>query len=256
MNEKSLSKVVINWYPGHMAKAKRQIQEKINLIDVVLEVVDSRMPKSSKLIDIDNYVSNKPRIMIMTKYDLCDKNETKKWISYYEDLGYSVIPIDLFNDSINLIIKEIMKIMAVDYGDAHTGLACCDRTQTLASPIGVIDERNFQTCVEKVAAAAVEYEVGEVVVGNPINMNGTYGPRSEKCRMFADMLQNFLEIPVVMWDERSTTVTAHNMMNDVNKRGKERKKVIDAVAAAVILQNYLDYKANLLAREKAKQEEK
>lgn len=74
--------------------------------------------------------------------------------------------------------------------------------------------------------------------------------------MFADMLQNFLEIPVVMWDERSTTVTAHNMMNDVNKRGKERKKVIDAVAAAVILQNYLDYKANLLAREKAKQEEK
>ena len=85
--------------------------------------------------------------------------------------------------------------MAVDYGDAHTGLACCDRTQTLASPIGVIDERNFQTCVEKVAAAAVEYEVGEVVVGNPINMNGTYGPRSEKCRMFADMLQNFLEIP-------------------------------------------------------------
>ena len=74
--------------------------------------------------------------------------------------------------------------------------------------------------------------------------------------MFADMLHNFLEIPVVMWDERSTTVTAHNMMNDVNKRGKERKKVIDAVAAAVILQNYLDYKANLLAREKAKQEEK
>ena len=117
-----------------------------------------------------------------------------------------------------------MKIMAVDYGDAHTGLACCDRTQTLASPIGVIDQRNFQTCVEKVAAAAVEYEV--------------------------------LEIPFVMWDERSTTVTAHNMMNDVNKRGKERKKVIDAVAAAVILQNYLDYKANLLAREKAKQEEK
>ena len=72
--------------------------------------------------------------------------------------------------------------------------------------------------------------------------------------MFADMLQNFLEIPVVMWDERSTTVTAHNMMNDVNKRGKERKKVIDAVAAAVILQNYLDYKANLLAREKAKRD--
>ncbi len=144
-----------------------------------------------------------------------------------------------------------MRIMAVDYGDAHTGLACCDRTETLASPLGVIDERNFQICAEKVAAAAVEYEVGEVVVGNPVNMNGTEGPRSEKCRQFAELLKNYLDIPVIMWDERSTTVTAHGMMNDVNKRGKERKKVIDAVAAAVILQNYLDYKANMAAREKS-----
>lgn len=144
-----------------------------------------------------------------------------------------------------------MRIMAVDYGDAHTGLACCDRTETLASPLGVIDERNFQICAEKVAAAVVEYEVGEVVVGNPVNMNGTEGPRSEKCRQFAELLKNYLDIPVIMWDERSTTVTAHGMMNDVNKRGKERKKVIDAVAAAVILQNYLDYKANMAAREKS-----
>ena len=144
-----------------------------------------------------------------------------------------------------------MRIMAVDYGDAHTGLACCDRTETLASPLGVIDERNFQICAENVAAAVVEYEVGEVVVGNPVNMNGTEGPRSEKCRQFAELLKNYLDIPVIMWDERSTTVTAHGMMNDVNKRGKERKKVIDAVAAAVILQNYLDYKANMAAREKS-----
>ncbi len=138
-----------------------------------------------------------------------------------------------------------MKIMAVDYGDSHTGLACCDRTETLASPLGIINERDFNICAQKVAAAAVEYEVGEVVVGNPINMNGTLGPRSEKCRQFADLLSNYLEIPVVMWDERSTTVTAHNMMNEVNKRGKKRKSVIDAVAAAVILENYLAYKANM-----------
>ncbi len=142
-----------------------------------------------------------------------------------------------------------MKIMAVDYGDSHTGLACCDRTETLASPLGVINERDFNVCAQKVAAAAVEYEVGEVVVGNPINMNGTYGPRSEKCREFADLLSNYLEIPVVMWDERSTTVTAHNMMNEVNKRGKKRKAVIDAVAAAVILENYLAYKANMRAKQ-------
>ena len=132
-----------------------------------------------------------------------------------------------------------MKIMAVDYGDSHTGLACCDRTETLASPLGIINERDFNICAQKVAAAAVEYEVGEVVVGNPINMNGTLGPRSEKCRQFADLLSNYLEIPVVMWDERSTTVTAHNMMNEVNKRGKKRKAVLDTVAACIILEGYL-----------------
>ena len=137
-----------------------------------------------------------------------------------------------------------MKIMAVDYGDSHTGLACCDRTETLASPLGVIDEKNFNVCVEKVAAASVEYEVGMIVVGNPLNMNGSVGPRSEKCQLFAELLRNFVEVPVVMWDERSTTVTAHQMMNDVNKRGKKRKAVIDAVAAAVILENYLAWRAN------------
>lgn len=137
-----------------------------------------------------------------------------------------------------------MKILAVDYGDSHTGLACCDRTETLASPLGVIDEKDFNICVEKVAAASVEYEVGMIVVGNPLNMNGTTGPRSEKCKLFAELLRNFVEVPVVMWDERSTTVTAHQMMNDVNKRGKKRKAVIDAVAAAVILENYLAYRAN------------
>ncbi len=108
MNE---NKVNINWYPGHMAKAKRQISEKLNLIDVVLEVIDARIPKSSKIIDIDNYIKNKPRILIMTKYDLCDKKETNKWISYYQEQGYHVIPIDLFSDSVNKIIQEIMNIM-------------------------------------------------------------------------------------------------------------------------------------------------
>ncbi|MCM1055761.1 MAG: Holliday junction resolvase RuvX [Bacteroides sp.] len=137
-----------------------------------------------------------------------------------------------------------MKIMAVDYGDSHTGLACCDRTETVASPIGVIDEKNFNICVEKVAAASAEYEVGLIVVGNPLNMNGSAGPRSEMCKSFAELLQNYVEVPVVMWDERSTTVTAHQMMNEVNRRGKKRKAVIDAVAAAVILENYMAWRAN------------
>lgn len=137
-----------------------------------------------------------------------------------------------------------MKIMAVDYGDAHTGLAACDRTETLASPIGIIHERDFDTCIMKTAAAVVEYAIDMVVVGNPINMNGSVGPRSEKCKLFAEKLRAMVSVPVEMWDERSTTVTAHNMMNEVNKRGAKRKAVIDAVAAAIILENYLAYRAN------------
>lgn len=142
-----------------------------------------------------------------------------------------------------------MKIMAVDYGDAHTGLACCDKNEVLATPLCIIDERSFERCAEKVAKAAEENGAEMLVVGNPINMNGTKGPRSEKCCQFADLLRSLANVPVEMWDERGTTVTAHRMMSEVNKRGKKRKAVIDAVAAAVILENYLSYRANRKARD-------
>lgn len=95
--DEKFHKVVLNWYPGHMAKTKREIKEKLDLIDIVYEVIDARMPKSSKIVDIDDLIKNKPRILIMTKYDLCDKKETDKFISYYENLGYQVIPVDLMS---------------------------------------------------------------------------------------------------------------------------------------------------------------
>ena len=104
-------KTNINWYPGHMAKAKRLISEKINLIDIVFEVIDARMPLSSKIVDIDNYIKNKPRVLIMTKYDLCDKSETSKWIKHYESLGYIVLPIDLMKDNVNKIISTSTEMM-------------------------------------------------------------------------------------------------------------------------------------------------
>ena len=90
-----VNKIGINWYPGHMAKTKRLIKENLKYIDIIYEIVDSRMPKSSKIIDIDEYTSDKPRLMIMTKADLCDKEETNKWIKYYETKGYTVILINL-----------------------------------------------------------------------------------------------------------------------------------------------------------------
>lgn len=137
-----------------------------------------------------------------------------------------------------------MKIMAVDYGDAHTGLAVCDRTETLASPIGVIHERDFAAAAQKVSFAVREYEVKMVVVGYPKNMNGTIGERAEKCERFANLLRNLVEVPVELWDERSTTVSAHGYLNETNTRGKKRKAVIDAVAAAIILESYLGYRRN------------
>ena len=100
-------KKTINWYPGHMAKTKREISEKLNLIDVVYEVVDARMPLSSKIVDINDLIKDKPRIMVMTKYDLCDKTETDKIIKYYESTGYKVIPVDLMNNN-NAGIKKII----------------------------------------------------------------------------------------------------------------------------------------------------
>ena len=104
-SQKSFPSVGINWYPGHMAKTKREIIEKLNLIDVVYEAVDARMPLSSKIVDIDELIKDKPRILVMTKYDLCDRAETDKIIKYYEGLGYKVVAVDLMS---GLNVKKIL----------------------------------------------------------------------------------------------------------------------------------------------------
>ncbi len=102
----------INWYPGHMAKTKREIKEKLNLIDIVLEVIDSRMPLSSKIVDIDDLVKDIPRLLISTKYDLCDKKATDEILKYYESLNYTVLPVNLMNNnSTKDILAAINKLM-------------------------------------------------------------------------------------------------------------------------------------------------
>ena len=110
--EQNSTKSNINWYPGHMAKTKRLISENINLIDVVYEVVDARMPKSSKIIDIDNYIGNKKRILIMNKYDLCDKVETDKWVKYYESKGYVVVKTNLTEEKkLTYLVNKTKELM-------------------------------------------------------------------------------------------------------------------------------------------------
>ena len=137
-----------------------------------------------------------------------------------------------------------MKIMAVDLGDARTGLACCDKAEMLASPAGVIHEKNQNALLKKVAAAAKEHGAEEIVVGYPKNMDNTVGERAEKCEQFAEKLRELAKVPVTLWDERGTTVSAHGFLNVTDTRGKKRKAVVDAVAAVIILESYLAYRKN------------
>mgnify|MGYP001322677006 CR=1 FL=1 len=112
-----------------------------------------------------------------------------------------------------------MKILAVDLGDARTGLACCDRTEYLASPIGVLHQRNLEVVAQQVATAVVEYDAGRVVVGYPLNMNGSAGPRAQRCAQFADRLRELVQVPVVLWDERGTTVSGQKAQGGGGRGG-------------------------------------
>lgn len=134
--------------------------------------------------------------------------------------------------------------MSVDYGDARTGLAICDKSELLASPIGVIHEKNYKKAVANIVETAIEHKAEEIVIGNPLNMDGTKGARSELCTKLADDIALLTEIPIKLWDERQTTVQATTYLNQTNVRGKKRKNVIDAVAATIILENYLAFRRN------------
>ena len=137
-----------------------------------------------------------------------------------------------------------MIILAVDYGDVRTGLAVCDKSELLASPVTVITERNRARLAAHILAQAKALGAGEIVLGNPLNMNGTAGPRSELAHELAQTLREQSGLPVVLWDERSTTVSAIGILNQTDVRGKKRKAVIDAVAAVLILESYLAYRKN------------
>ena len=137
-----------------------------------------------------------------------------------------------------------MKILAVDFGDSRTGIAMCDKMEMLASPVCVINEKDFDECIKKTAEKIKENKADIAVVGYPKNMNNTIGERAEKCTLFADRLKELTGIPIELWDERCTTVSAHNYLNTTNTRGKKRKAVVDAVAATIILESYMGWRRN------------
>ncbi len=135
-----------------------------------------------------------------------------------------------------------MRIMAIDYGDARTGIAVSDPTGSLTGYTAVIRSRDPERVSEEIAALAEQHGVEEIVMGFPRNMDGTEGPRAKLCRDFAIQVERAAGKQVVLWDERRTTVEAHGILHASGKRMKDHKKSVDAVAASLILEGYLNFK--------------
>ena len=133
-----------------------------------------------------------------------------------------------------------MIILSVDYGDKRTGIAVCDKLEMLASPVCVITEWNIDALANKIIDVANEKKAEEIVVGLPKNMDGSEGFRADACKELGEKLKALTELPIKFWDERLTTVSAHKILSNNNVRGKKRKAVVDAVAADIILQDYID----------------
>ena len=132
-----------------------------------------------------------------------------------------------------------MRIMAVDYGDARTGVAVSDLLNTIAGDTFVIPGRRAEAVAEALAGEAARRDVGTIVLGFPRNMDGSVGPRAEKALAFADLLREATGLPVIMWDERRTTVDAHRILSENGRRTIRHRKNVDAVAASLILEGYL-----------------
>lgn len=137
-----------------------------------------------------------------------------------------------------------MIIMSVDLGKARTGIAVSDSGESFAFPKEVIHEYNSEKLVQKVAAAAEKYGAELIVIGLPKNMDGSLGFRAQECSELAEKIKEASKKEVAMWDERCTTVSAHTALNFTDTRGKKRKEVVDAVAAVIILEDYLNYRKN------------
>ena len=137
-----------------------------------------------------------------------------------------------------------MIIVGIDFGDARTGLAVCDRYEMMASEAGCVRAESYKKALAAVGERVKELGAQLLVIGNPVNMNGTAGPRSEKCQAFARELSELTGIPAELYDERLTTVSAHRILSENNVRGKKRKATVDALSARLILEDYLTLRRN------------
>ena len=231
-NNKELHKSVINWYPGHMAKTKREIQEKINLIDIVFEVIDARIPFSSKNNDIDNIIKNKPRILIMTKIDLCDESKTDNWTKYYEEKGYIVIPIDLRNKpNINIIYQKIEPIIKT-INDKRWSKG--------------LKSRKVRILVLGVPNVGKSTLINRLVGKKATNVGNKPGiTKNLEWIRINDKLE-LLDTPGILWPKLGNEKVAYNLacMTSI----KEEVLVQEEVAIYIIKKMLSDYEKNLIDR--------
>lgn len=135
-----------------------------------------------------------------------------------------------------------MIMMAIDLGKARTGVAVCDKNEILASPLCVINEKDPEKLLSEIVAKISEISAEQIIIGLPKNMDGSLGESAKNAQDFAEKLKVQTNLPVVLWDERRTTISAAEYLNQTNTRGKKRKSIIDALSASIILENYIKFK--------------
>lgn len=195
--DEKFHKVVLNWYPGHMAKTKREISEKLFLIDVVFEVIDARIPLSSKNKDIDTLIKDKPKVLIMTKMDLCDITKTNKWKSYYENNGYQVIMVDLINNkNINEIFNKINPIInALNEKRKSKGLK----------------ERKIRALVLGIPNVGKSTLINRLVGKKATNVGNRPGVTKNLQWIRVNDKLELLDTPGILWPRLDNNEVAHNL---------------------------------------------
>ncbi len=230
--EEKLTKVVLNWYPGHMAKTKREIKEKIDLIDIVFEVVDARIPYSSKNKEIEEITKNKPRVIIMTKMDLCDKEKTNKWIKYYEDKGYIVVPMDLINNPNAKIIFDKIKPILEDINSKRKSKG--------------LKERKARILIMGVPNVGKSTLINRLVGKKATNVGNRPGITKTLEWIRINDKVELLDTPGILWPKLDDDIVAHNLASMTAV--KEEVLELDDLAIYIIQKMLSDYPESIINR--------
>ena len=222
----------INWYPGHMAKTKREISEKLSLIDVVFEVIDARIPMSSKNKDIDTLIKDKPKVLIMTKIDLCDMDKTNKWKSYYENNGYQVIMVDLLNNkNVNEIFNKINPIInALNEKRKSKGLK----------------ERKIRALVLGIPNVGKSTLINRLVGKKATNVGNRPGVTKNLQWIRVNDKLELLDTPGILWPRLDNNEVAHNLASMTAI--KEEVLDLEDISIYIINTMFKYYPDNIKAR--------